>query len=505
MSSKKSGVVLGYIAMAITSISSFLLTPLMLTVFGTSEFGVYKLVLSITSYFALADLGLSNAIVRYVSEYRTNHDKKSEGKFIGLVAIIDLIMGIFLLIAGIFFYYYIPVIFKVSFTINEIKLLEKLFFLVIISGILTLFVNLASGILKSYEKFTILKTINIAKTIIRITLITIFLLMDFRSFEIVLIDTILMIIVFLYSWYYCLKELKIKPVLKNIDLKYAKLILSYSLIVFVDAVAFHFFWAADTFIIGIFISSSAIAIYSIGTLLASLFFAFSIVISDVLMPDVVKQVTSGADDSQLSTHMIKIGRIKLIVLALPTLGFVFLGVQFINLWVGKDFHEAYPVALLTLLPQMLSALMDVGLYVMWAKNKHKVKSFVSLGICILNIFLTIILVQKYGIIGAAISTAFAYIAGYIIFNSIYFHKVLHLDMIRFTKETFHRIWFGSILAIIGAFVISFYSASNWFFFGIQCLVLAVVYSFSLWFFGFNSYEKQFVIQPLKRMQVYFKK
>lgn len=505
MSSKKAAVILGYLAMAITNISSFFLTPLMLAVFGTSEFGVYKLVLTFTSYFALADLGLSNAIVRYVSEYRANNDKYSESKFIGLVAFIDLLMGGLLLLGGIIFYNYIPEIFQSSFNQNEIVLLKDLFFLVVISGIMTLFVNLASGILNSYEKFSVVKAMNIAKTLVRVGLIVLLLILEFKSFEIVLVDTVLMILIFIFSWYYCIKELNIKPILSSVSSEFSKKILNYSLVVFVDAIAFHFFWAADTFIIGIYISSAAIAIYSIGTLLSSLFFAFSIVISEVLMPDIVKKVASGSNNEELTDHMIKIGRIKFIVLALPTLGFVFLGQQFINLWVGKEFHDAYLVAILILIPQMIAALADVGLYVMWAKSKHKVKSFVSLGICIINIFLTIFLVQKYGILGAAISTCLAYIAGYVIFNSVYFHKVLHLNMLRFIKETFHKIWIGFLIAIIGAFLISIYTVTNWYLLGLQCIAITAVYVLSLWFFGFNWYEKQLVMIPLKKVITKFKK
>ncbi|MHB1106943.1 MAG: oligosaccharide flippase family protein [Lutibacter sp.] len=501
MNSKKSGVILGYIAMAITNLSSFFLTPLMLTVFGTSEFGVYKLVLSFMSYFALADLGLSNAIVRYVSEYRANNDKNSEGKFIGLVTLIDLLMGGVLFIAGIFFYYYIPQIFHASFSLKEIVLLKDLFFLVVIAGILTLFVNLAGGILKSYERFTILKTMNIVKTLVRVGLITVLLLLDFSPFEIVLVDTVLMLLVFIYSWYYCIKELKIKPIFRNIDSKYSRKILSYTLIVFVDAVAFHFFWAADTFIIGIYISSSAIAIYSIGTLLANLFSSFSVIISDVLMPDVVKQVTVGSDDRELTNYMIKIGRIKFLVLALPTLGFVFFGAKFINLWLGETFEEAYLIAILILIPQMIAALADVALYVMWAKNKHKLKSFVSLGICIINIILTIILVQKYGIIGAAISTCFAFVAGYLVFNSIYFHKVLKLDMIRFVKEIFNKLWLGLSIAGIGAYIISLYGNVSWFMLLSQVILTTLVYIVSVWFFGMNDSEKLMVAPLLKKIGI----
>ncbi len=499
VSSKKSGVILGYLAMAITNLASFFLTPLMLSTFGTSDFGVYKLVITFTAYFALADLGLSNAVVRYVSEYRTNNDKVLEGKFVGVVTLIDLLMSLILVIGGILFYNYIPVIFDQSFQVEEIVLLKELFLLVMITGILTLFINFASGIIKSYERFSLLKSINIIKTVVRVALITILLLLDFSPFEIVLVDTVLMFLVFLYSGYFCFKSLKVRPIFKNIDLGYYKKILSYSLIVFIDAIAFHFFWAADVFIIGVLISSSAIAVYAIGTLIASLFFAFSIVISDVLMPEIVKMVTQGSDDKALTDHMIKIGRIKFIFLALPTIGFIFLGKQFIHLWVGYEFSEAYYIALLILIPQMISALTDVGLYIMWAKNKHLVKTFVSLAICIINIFLTIYLVKEYGIIGAAVSTCLAFIFGYLIFNSIYFHKVLKLDMVLFTKKILNKFIFGILIVLVGAYLVSTIDTTSWFILAVQCLVVTIFYSLTLWFFGFNSFEKNIVLTPIKKL------
>ena len=505
MSSKKAGVILGYIAMAITNISSFFLTPLMLLVFGTSEFGVYKLVLSITSYFALADLGLSNAVIRYISEYRANNDKESESKFVGLVGFIDLMIGGVLLVLGVLFYSYIPQIFKNSFTISEIGLLKKLFFLIVISGVFTLFLNLATALLKAYEKFPLLNVINIIKTFVRTGLVAILLLSKFKSYEIVLVDTVLISIVFAYTSYYCLKNLNITLRFKNFDINYSKKILSYSLIVFVDAVAFHFLMAADSFVIGIYISSKAIAIYSIGTLLSSLFFSFSIIISDVLMPDVVGKVTQGASNIQLTDYAIKIGRIKSILLALPIIGFVFFGKQFIHLWVGDDFSIAYYVALLVLVPQMISALMDVPLYIMWAKNKHRIKSFMSLVISIINVGLTIFLVKKMGIIGAAISTCFAYVSVYLIFNTILYHKVLKLDMIRFVKEIFSKLWIGLFVASLGAYAISLYVSYNWFVLIFQFITVSIIYITSIWFFGMNKSEKQLILLPINKLRSKFKK
>ncbi|MCF6182103.1 oligosaccharide flippase family protein [Lutibacter sp.] len=502
MSNKKVGVVLGYIAMIVNNAFSFFLTPLMLMVFGTNEFGVYKLALSITSYFALADLGLNNAIVRYVAEYRTNKDKESESKFVGFVAFIFLIIGGIVLLLGSIIYSYIPQIFENSFSITEINLLKKLFFLIAITGTVMLYVNLALGLLKTYEKFAVINIIKIVKTFVRTGLIVILLLSGYKSFEIVLVDTIVMVLVFIFTSYYCLKILNVTINFKGFNIRYSKKIFSYSIIVFVDAVAFHFLMAVDSFVIGIYISSKAIAIYAIGTLLSSLFFSFSIIISEVLMPSVVSQVTQGASNTELTNYAIKIARIKSILLSLPIIGFVFFGKQFINLWVGPEFWIAYYIALLVLIPQMISALMDVPLYIMWAKNKHKIKSFVSLGISILNVVLTVVLVKKYGIIGAAYSTCFALLSVYLIFNSILYHKILKLDMIRFIKETFsNKLWLGLMIASLLAYLISLFEIKGWLMLIFQFVIVTIVYIISIWFFGMNSSEKLLVTSPLKQIRI----
>jgi uncharacterized membrane protein len=72
-------------------------------------------------------------------------------------------------------------------------------------------------------------------------------------------------------------------------------------------------------------------------------------------------------------------------------------------------------------------------------------------------------------------------------------------MIRFAAETLDKMWFGFLIAAFGAFLISFYTASSWYILGLQSIGITVVYLVSLWFFGFNLYEKQLVSIPLKKV------
>jgi len=502
MKGKKIGVILGYTAMFIQSITSFVLTPILIVAFGNGSFGVYRLILSISSYFALADLGLSNAIVRYISEYKARNDKLSESRFISLVVLIDIFVCSFFILFGFIFYKKIHYIFGSSFSLSELNLLSSLFFLIMFSGIINLFSNLTVGIIKSYENFAFLKIISILSTIVRFILAIILISIGKSTFEIVLLDLILSILQLIITTIYCVINIRIRFSLKLVSKNYATEILSYSLIVFIDAIAFHLFWNADNFIIGVFLSSTAIAIYSIGTQISTLFFSISIIVSDVIMPGIVAKVASNTTDYELTLEMVRIGRIKLMILALPVIGFIFLGREFITFWVGVDYLQAYWIALLVIIPSTIAGVFDSGLYIMWAKNKHKVKSLVSFAIAILNIILSIILVKRIGIIGAAVGTSFAYIAGYNVFNTIYYHKILKLNMFVFITSTLKDIWKTILITIVFSYFLTLISSSNVIEFIVKVFAISIVYIIFIYKTGLNDYEKNmlFRLKP-KRIKI----
>ncbi|MBS3974942.1 MAG: oligosaccharide flippase family protein [Actinobacteria bacterium] len=492
MRGKRAGVVLGYLALSLQNLLAFFLTPFMLRMFGEGDFGVYRLGMSVASYFALADLGLSNAVVRYVSEYREKQDKALEARFLALSVTVSAAAGIVLLLFGTVVSRFTPQVFAGSFSAAEIDLLQRLLPLLIANGILNLLLNLTTGVMKAYGEFGLLKVFNIARNVVRALAVVALLLQGYGPVAVVAADVVLSAVILAVGCMYCFRKLRVSIDFRSVSRPYAAQILGYSSVVFVDALAFQLFNSANVIIVGIKISSAAVAVYSLGLLLSSLFFALSVVISDVLMPDVVGQVTRSATNAQLTDYMIKIGRIKLLVLALPVLGFVTLGQSFVSLWVGPEHLEAYIIALIVILPSMLAGISDVGLYVMWAKNKHKVKSVVSLAVAIFNILLSIVLVDHFGIVGAAIGTAAAWILGYVLFNNVYFHRVLGLDMIRFFKEVVRGSWVPVGLATAAAAVLADGAADSWGALVVRIAIVATVYVLVAWKVALNREEKVLV-------------
>ena len=111
MSQLKKGALLSYVKMILTNIVGILLTPFIIKSLGSSEYGVYLLVGSVVAYLGLMNLGIDNAIVRYVAKYKVKNDKVGEQKFLGTTMWIYIIISFFLTIIGIIIYFNLESIF----------------------------------------------------------------------------------------------------------------------------------------------------------------------------------------------------------------------------------------------------------------------------------------------------------------------------------------------------------------------------------------------------------
>lgn len=64
MNQVRMGAILSYLNIAIGSLIPMFYTPIMLQLMGQSEFGLYRLSSSVTSYLSLISFGIGSAVVR---------------------------------------------------------------------------------------------------------------------------------------------------------------------------------------------------------------------------------------------------------------------------------------------------------------------------------------------------------------------------------------------------------------------------------------------------------
>ena len=96
----KTGIVLNYINITLGNLIPVFYTPIMLSLLGQKEYGLYKLSSSVTSYLSLISLGIGSAVVRYLIKAREEEGKEAEERVLGLFMVIFQIIAAAALLIG---------------------------------------------------------------------------------------------------------------------------------------------------------------------------------------------------------------------------------------------------------------------------------------------------------------------------------------------------------------------------------------------------------------------
>ena len=90
---------------------------------------------------------------------------------------------------------------------------------------------------------------------------------------------------------------------------------------------------------------------------------------------------------ELTSLFTRVGRIQFILLSLICSGFIFFGRPFISMWAGKNYVEAYHIALLLMMPVTIPLTQNLGIEIQKAKNMHQFRSWLYFFMAISNLFI----------------------------------------------------------------------------------------------------------------------
>lgn len=500
---RKIGVILSYVMMIFEVLSTLLLTPFIIRTLGQAEYGVYKLSASVVAYLLLLDLGVGNAITRYIAKFRASGEKEQSQKFLGVATIYYTVIALVALIAGVVLIAVFPKAFAKGLTASEIKLGQELLFITMINAAVTLGTAAYNNVIIAYERFTVSKGVPIIQIIVRMALTVVMLKGGFGSVGIVMVNLLMTVVCRGFFIIYVLFRLKLRPKFKGIEISFVKEIILYSSMILIQMIATQLNATVDQILIGSLVASSAaiLAVYSVGTQVTQYFQSMGTAFTSVLMPGIVKMVESGVDSKTLTDEMIRIGRIILIALGLIWGGFLACGQQFITLWAGADNSNAYFVAVILMTAYMFILTESIGTQILWAMNQHKEQAILKGIIVLLNILLTVVLIKWQPLIGATIGTFISLVLGDVVVMNVIFRKKLKMNLGYYYKGLTKGILPCIAVATAVGFVAKhFLKNGGWISLLLEVAIICLVYAVCILMFGMNTYEKNMVLSVLRKFK-----
>lgn len=490
MNERKIGILVSYINIILHAIIGFLYVPILLYYIGQSEYGLYQLIGSFIAYFSIMDFGLTAAVVRFYSKYKALNDKLNMENVLAMSLRAYGVIAIVLTIIGYICYLNLDQVFSYSMTNTEINSAKNLFLLLLLNIIITISTMIFRAIINAHEKFLFLKGLETIQLTLQ-PILVIFILQEYpTAFSVALIQTILNIVLIIARCYYCFYKLDVKIKYHYWDKKlfhqFKRLALSVFAVTLIDQV----FFKTNQIILGIISGTTAVAIYSISSLIYMNYMALSLAISSVYLPHITEIITKNEAKEKLSRLFIQIGRWQYYLLALVSSGFIIFGRQFISIWAGNGFEDAYWITLLIIIPFTIDLIQNIGLSILQAQNRYDFRAKVYFCMGIFNLCLAIPLGLKYGGIGCAFATGLSMFIGNGLIMNYYYMRITKLDIKSFWQQI-GNITIGVIAITIIGYVINIYMYNNsTIFFVCRLLIYTLIYSVVMYKFYMNASEQE---------------
>lgn len=486
-----------------TAAITFFITPFVVHRLGNELYGIWVLVIGLTGYLGLLDFGMRTAIVKYVSEYHAKEDYAELNGMSSTALTLFATIGLICWLIAVLFSFFMEDVFNVG-TVMQINF----FVLLLIIGadvFLTFSFMIFQGSIAGFQRYDISVRNGLIAFSLRSVLILLLLGLGYGIVALSIIVLVSNLLGYFLNFKSCRS---ICPQLcysiGKISRKHLHTLWQYSWKSFVTNISDRIIYYSDTIIIGIFLDPEHITFYAIASSLIIYTRQLILSISGVFVPAISSAHANGAI---ADIHQIVVEGSKLILFVLIPIFCILaiMGQEFIRLWMGPGYEETYQVLFILLISQFL-VLSQYGVtLVLYGLAKHEVLAHINMVIAALNVILSVILVQYWGIIGVALGSAIPLALLRILLIPKRVFKLINMKFGFFYKEIILR---GSLVFLLYIVVLlclkHTIDASTWFGFISISSISLMVYLVIFYLVGLKTHERSkivvFILSQLKKMQ-----
>lgn len=208
-------------------------------------------------------------------------------------------------------------------------------------------------------------------------------------------------------------------------------------------------------------------------------------------------VTQNAKDEELSELFIRTGRIQNLIMSLILFGFIVFGQQFVNLWAGEGYSNAYYMTLAFFISLYIPLIQNMGITILQARNQMRFRSLLYIVLAFIALVFEIIFAKTWGGIGCALAVSIALLIGQGLIMNIYYQRVQHLNILKFWKEIIKMDLIPFSLTVFALYFTRYVvNINGWLTLGLGVITYSILYVTLLIPFVMNSYERSLLVKPI---------
>jgi len=314
---------------------SLISIPYIVTHLGANAYTVLSLSLVVVGYFALLDLGLGKAIVKFVAEYNALSEKERIRKLIGTSIVFYVVMGfVGAIILAALTNLLTTKVLKIPVELQDTS--KIVFYLTSLALLFRIPQILFASIPTGYQKIHLLNIVNVIVNTLKILITVSLLYLGFFLVSIVIANLCLGIIQLACLVWLSKKLLPHKAFYPSFDVHIAKQIFRFSVNTFIADFMGVIIVHLDKFLIGVFLPIANLAYYTVAFELASQIWEVPANITSAAYPAFSEAHANGEKDRMVQLY-IKISKFIMIGTTYIAIVIIVFAKEILTYWINEDF------------------------------------------------------------------------------------------------------------------------------------------------------------------------
>jgi O-antigen/teichoic acid export membrane protein len=488
------GGVLRVIGLMANVVVGFYLMPFIVHGLGDRIFGYWTILATIIGYYGLLDLGIVSAVQYYVAKAIGQNNRIFANRVISTTFIAFAILGLCALLVTLIIAIYSRDI------INDDIEAQMFRYVIVIMGLgfaIGFPCRVFVGVVSANLRFDLVSVLNIGCLILRAVGIIVLLNNGYGIIGLAVITTLTDVLN--YTFFYVIARnihADFDLSLKHAEYKVLKEVLGYSVFTFIIKISEQLRFCMHSLIITAYISVNAVTHYAIASQLSSYLQNLMIALLGLIAPYFSMLLGRNAHDDIKKVYLRSI-KYSVTITTCIVLLLALYGRQFIELWMGVQYLDAFIPLLLLLMGSMFDVCQIPSTAYLYGVAKHRFLTYITLIEGLSNLGLSIYFVQIYGLAGVALGAAIPMFIIRFIFLPLYVCKNAKIDY----TEYYLKYYLRNVVISGGSIIVPWYflslliTASNYINLAIILLIHGVIAAPIIVFLSFKE-EKEYIFEAI---------
>lgn len=473
----------------VEAVIAFCMLPYIINRVGEAAYGIWAVILSLSGYMGILNLGLRPAINKYVAQYNALGKKERILELIHCSLVTYFFCAVVIACVSVVVSLRVTHIFNIPHDFQRAS--SVLVLLVGMQMSTGLIAVVYGGVISGMQRYEINNGIEIFVMLSRTAIILLFLNKYPTIYTIAAAHFSMTMIGYLVTFYAAGKivDFKNMKIFTKPSKEMMLNILSFSAITFVIGIVGRIMTYIDSLIIGTVLTTTIVTYYAVGSRLIQYLKNLIEVLMNVIAPAISEMsVTNRSEIGDLYIYASKFSSL----ISYPILSFLIIqGNEFLYLWMGESYPYSYNIMLILsiggifVFPQMSTNPILYGL------ARHKIIMWVSIVEGVVSVILSIGLCRYWNVYGIAVGLVVpkALLGG--IIYPIYVCRLLNLSL----SKLIWQCYFRSLITVSPIVMLLYWAkekqvVDTWLFLGGEVVICGVIYSVSVYVLSLDKNERQ---------------